>query len=215
MDMKLQVALDRLEWSECLRLIEQLQDTVDLVEIGTGVIKEYGMAIVREVREAFPVLPLVADMKICDAGRYEAEQALLAGADAVTVMGFAPLSTIRDVHAVAGRLGKQAIVDLLGITDRSRVNQLAEAGCSHFCLHVGLDDQSAGHQADQRLFELVQPLAHVKISVAGGINEQTIDRFLLQSVHTVIVGSAITGSKLPKQAAEQIRSKCQSPSESG
>ncbi|MED4732273.1 orotidine 5'-phosphate decarboxylase [Aneurinibacillus migulanus] len=93
--------MDRLDWSRCFQLIEEVRECVDLVEIGTGIIKEYGMAIVREVRQNYPLLPIVTDMKICDAGRFEAMQAFQAEADCITVMGFAPIPTILEAHQVA------------------------------------------------------------------------------------------------------------------
>ncbi|MGG4524456.1 orotidine 5'-phosphate decarboxylase / HUMPS family protein [Aneurinibacillus migulanus] len=97
----MQLALDRLDWSRCFQLIKEVRECVDLVEIGTGIIKEYGMAIVREVRQNYPLLPIVTDMKICDTGRFEAMQAFQAEADCITVMGFAPIPTILEAHQVA------------------------------------------------------------------------------------------------------------------
>ncbi|WP_276918099.1 3-hexulose-6-phosphate synthase [Aneurinibacillus aneurinilyticus] len=210
MKIKIQLALDRIEWSRCFQLIEEVREYVDLVEIGTGIIKEYGMAIVREVRQSYPLLPIVADMKICDAGQFEAIQAFQAGADCVTVMGFAPITTILEAHQAAKDYDKQVIVDLLGMTDRRKVNQLAEIGCSHFCLHVGKDEQANGIQAEKHLFALVRGLKNVEISVAGGINEKTIAHFLQYPIDQVIIGSAITGSQHPKQAAKTIKNNCQS-----
>lgn len=73
--MKLQLALDRLTETECFDIAEQTRRSLDIVEIGTGVIKEYGMAIVRKMRERFPEKWILADMKTCDAGKHEAKQA--------------------------------------------------------------------------------------------------------------------------------------------
>ena len=49
--MNIQVALDRLTREECFQILEKTGPYVDWIEVGTGVIKEYGMAIVRDIRE--------------------------------------------------------------------------------------------------------------------------------------------------------------------
>lgn len=201
--------MDRLEWSRCFQLIDELKEDVDVVEVGTGVIKEYGMAIIREIRKRHPTLPLVADMKICDAGRYEAAQALDAGADYVTVMAFASLSTIREAHREAMRRQKHVMIDLLGMTDRNKIDDIAAIGCTHFCLHLGKDEQMTGVQAGRHLLEPVKHLGNIQISLAGGINERMIHDVLQWPIHQLIIGSAITSSENPKAAAKRLKQLCQ------
>ncbi|MEW9671811.1 orotidine 5'-phosphate decarboxylase / HUMPS family protein [Ammoniphilus sp. 3BR4] len=99
--MKLQLALDRLCWEQCFQVVQQVEDDIDWIEIGTGVIKEYGMAIVRKMKEQYPQKVIVADMKTCDAGKHEAQQAFDAGADITTVMAFSADRTIADTLEVA------------------------------------------------------------------------------------------------------------------
>lgn len=41
--MKIQLALDRLTKQQCFSILEETADHIDWIEIGTGVIKEYGM----------------------------------------------------------------------------------------------------------------------------------------------------------------------------
>src|SRR5690625_6769080 len=60
---KLQLALDRMTREECLHILDETKDSIDIIEVGTGVIKEYGMTIVRELRNLYPEKQLLADMK--------------------------------------------------------------------------------------------------------------------------------------------------------
>ncbi|WP_353625793.1 orotidine 5'-phosphate decarboxylase / HUMPS family protein [Bacillus sp. JCM 19041] len=120
--MKLQLALDRLNWDQCFQLADETREYVDIIEIGTGVIKEYGMEIVREMRDFFPNHSLLADMKICDAGKHEARQAFAAGADIATVMAFAPDATVRETIQTANDMGKEMMVDLLGVTQKKKTS---------------------------------------------------------------------------------------------
>src|SRR5690625_7829019 len=111
MYMKLQLALDRLTEKECLSVLEETKESIDIIEVGTGVIKEYGMSIVRTIRELYPDRLIVADMKTCDAGKHEALQAFEAGADITTVMALSADATITDTLKVTKESGKQVKIE--------------------------------------------------------------------------------------------------------
>ncbi|MGA9173277.1 MAG: orotidine 5'-phosphate decarboxylase / HUMPS family protein, partial [Thermoactinomyces sp.] len=99
--MKLQLALDRLTVSEAIKIADQVKAEVDWIEVGTSLIKEYGMSSVKALREAFPDHIIVADMKTFDNAAYEMEICFAAGADVATVMGAAPVETIELCFNVA------------------------------------------------------------------------------------------------------------------
>ena len=69
--MKLQAALDTLTLDECIKLLEQTQGSIDVVEVGTPFVIEQGMVPVRTFKEKFPNIEVLADAKIMDAGKYE------------------------------------------------------------------------------------------------------------------------------------------------
>ncbi|WP_053218557.1 3-hexulose-6-phosphate synthase [Virgibacillus senegalensis] len=202
--MKLQVALDRLPWEECFSVIASVKDSVDYIEIGTGVIKEFGIEIIKEMKRTYPDKTLVADMKICDAGKHETALALDAGADIATVMGFAPLQTIKDCIEVANHADKQIMVDLLGIRSRDKVDQLVESGADLLSLHIGKDEQKTGG-LDAGHFDLVEGLTGVQTAVAGGINQDSLPAFLKYQPDVIIVGSAITKAANREEAAKTIK----------
>jgi 3-hexulose-6-phosphate synthase len=201
--MKIQLALDRLTKEECFSILGETSDYIDWIEIGTGVIKEYGMGIVREINDAYPRKRIVADMKTCDAGRHEAKQAFKAGADIMTVMAFSHNNTVAETLEVAQQYDKRIMVDLLGVNDKERVRELNELGVDLFCLHVGKDMQLEGALADSSLFQLIEGLENVKVAIAGGISEKTIGA--LKGLDIAIVGSAITGSSNPREASKTIK----------
>ena len=78
-----------------LFILGKVIDYIDIIEIGTPFVYEYGMQAVRTMKEHFPDKEVLADMKIMDAGFYEAEEALKAGADYVTVLGVTDNLTIQ------------------------------------------------------------------------------------------------------------------------
>lgn len=201
--MKLQLALDRLTWDECIDVLNRTERSVDIIEVGTGVIKEYGMAIVREIRKRFPSHHIMADMKTCDAGGHEARQAFGAGADIVTVMAFSSPLTIQDTMDVAQEYGGRVMVDLLEVQHREKLNELEKLDADLVSLHVGKDQQKKG-AFNTDMFQLVEGFPF-EVAVAGGIDETTAGQAASGNPDIIIVGSAITKADKPSIAAENIR----------
>jgi 3-hexulose-6-phosphate synthase len=202
--MNIQVALDRLTRDECFQILEDTGSYVDWIEVGTGVIKEYGMAIVRDIRERYPDKTIVADMKTCDAGKHETIQAFDAGADITTVMAFSADKTITDTLEVAESWGKRVMIDLLGVSENKRVRELQELGVSLVSLHIGKDMQEIGKSTGS-LFDLIQGISGIETAVAGGITLETLPGIVENSPDTVIIGSAITKAADPAEAARAMK----------
>lgn len=202
--MKIQLALDRLTAEECLTLIEETSASIDWIEVGTGVIKEYGMSIVRDIKARYPQMPILADMKTCDAGKHEAIQAFEAGADIMTVMAFSSDQTIVQTLEVAKKYNKRIMIDLLGVKSRQRIEELVALGVELVCLHIGKDMQKEGELASDELFHLVEGFDGLEVAIAGGIDAVSAKKFKNSLIQILIVGSAITASANPKAASEEI-----------
>ncbi|UCZ55227.1 3-hexulose-6-phosphate synthase [Bacillus shivajii] len=203
--MKLQLALDRLTKSECFQILKSTEDYIDWIEVGTGVIKEYGVSIIKEIKEKYPKHTIVADMKTCDAGKHEAEQAFNAGADITTVMAFAADGTIKDMLEVADRYNKRVMVDLLGIESEERVKEIEDLGADLVSLHIGKDMQKDGQKVTTQQFDLVATSPNLEIAVAGGINEDSISSYISYHPNVIIVGSAITQASNKEEAAKSLK----------
>lgn len=201
--MKIQLALDRLTKKECCQILDQTKDSIDIIEVGTGVIKEYGMSIVKEIKEKYSALTLLADMKTCDAGRSEALQAFRSGADIMTVMAFSANQTIMDTLSIAQEYEKRVMIDLLGIQTRDRVKELVYLGCDLFCIHLGKDMQQHETLDINELLKLVDGL-DVDVAIAGGVDAIMIQEIKQLPIDIAIVGSAITSSKQPRLASKEI-----------
>lgn len=202
--MNIQLALDRLTKEECFQILIETEPSIDWIEVGTGVIKEYGVSIIREIKNKYPQKIIVADMKTCDAGKHEAIQAFEAGADITTVMAFSADKTITDTLEVADQYNKRIMVDLLGIEDRNRVITLQKLGVNLVSLHFGKDMQQEG-ELSENLFTLVQGIPNLEVAVAGGINLTSLPQIIQSGPDTVIVGSAITKAANSGAAAAQMK----------
>ncbi|MFV9511339.1 3-hexulose-6-phosphate synthase [Tepidibacillus sp. LV47] len=203
--MKIQLALDRLTKEQCFDIVRQTSDYIDWIEVGTGVIKEHGMSIVRKMREAYPQKTIVADMKTCDAGKYEAMQAFEAGADITTIMAFSSDKTIQDALDIAKRFNKRIMIDLLGVKDKKRIQELKALGVDLVSLHIGKDMQETISFEKDR-FQLVEGLSGIEIAVAGGLDLKNIPMIIKNNrPNILIVGSAITKAERPNEIASKIK----------
>ncbi|GIW03701.1 MAG: hypothetical protein KatS3mg059_0321 [Thermomicrobiales bacterium] len=147
-------------------------------------------------------MPLVADMKTIDAGAHEAELALNAGADLVTVLGCASDATVRAMVAVARARGKDVIADLLGVPDKvTRALELARLGVAYIGVHTGTDERTAGGTGPLASAAAIQAAVPTPLVLAGGIDLCTIGDLLTLGPAVVVVGSAILNASDPVTAA--------------
>lgn len=200
--MELQVAMDRLSIEEAVRLARLVAPYADWIEVGTSLIKEFGMDSVRQMRSALPEARVLADVKTNDNARYEFELCFHAGADAATVMGTAPDATVDLCVTVAREHRKTAFIDLLKTSDE-RQRELLRYRDAIFGVHVSKDVQeSGGKEAATMTSRLPQWVAEVTAAAAGGITLADIPALGARAPQLiVIVGSAITGAPNAAQAA--------------
>lgn len=203
--MKIQLAVDDLAFDDAMELIDKVQNYVDIIEVGTPFIIEEGMRPVREIDKRFPNLEILADAKIMDAGAYEAEQTFKAGADYCTVLGVTDNLTIKGCLEVAKKYNKQVFVDMICVADiAKRVKELEAIGVTGLGVHTGVDQQSVGVTPLDDLKTMKKSSQKSIISVAGGINKDTVLQYKEAGADIVIVGSGITHADDPVKAAKEI-----------
>jgi hypothetical protein len=106
----LQVAIDK---AESLSVIAQVRGIADIIEIGTPLLKRFGIGAIATARELCPDTPILADTKTADAGDLEAEMVLGAGARLMTVLSSTSPATHAAVGKVAARFGALVVVDTI------------------------------------------------------------------------------------------------------
>lgn len=203
--MKLQVAMDVLTVEEALALAEQVAEHVDILELGTPLVKNAGLTAVTAIKNAHPDKVVFADLKTMDAGELEADLAFKAGADLVTVLGVADDSTIAGAVKAARAHRKGVVVDLIGVDDKvTRAKQAHELGAQFVEFHAGLDEQAQpGYDLSALLSAGEQ--AGVPFSVAGGVNASTITSVRQAGADVAVAGGAIYGAADPAQAARELK----------
>ena len=203
--MKLQVAMDVLTTEEALALAEKVAEHVDIIELGTPLVKNAGLSAVKAVKEAHPEKVVFADLKTMDAGELEAELAFSAGADLVSVLGSADDSTIAGAVKAARAHQKGVVVDLIGVEDKvTRAQEVRQLGAKFVEFHAGLDEQ-AKPGYDLSVLLTAGEQARVPFSVAGGVNLSTIASVQRAGADVAVAGGSIYGAADPAEAARQLK----------
>jgi len=205
-NIQLQVALDTLTIEQSLALLEKTGELVDIVEVGTPFIMEYGMEAVRRIRERFPALTVLADTKIADGAKIETASAVRAGADIVTVLAVSEDATIRDCIDEAHKHGVGVLVDMIAVKNlEERARQIEDMGADFICVHNGYDTQNAVESPLDELIRIRKAVKKGKVAVAGGIKLSTLPEIVKEKPDLVIVGGAITGNSDPANMCRKIR----------
>jgi 3-hexulose-6-phosphate synthase len=208
----LQVAIDK---AESLGVIAELRGIADIIEIGTPLIKRFGIGAIMTARELSSDTPILADTKTVDAGDLEAEMAFRAGARLMTVLSSASRATHAAVGRVAARFGALVVVDT--ITESGKPELLsADATFPETFAYVGIhsptDARLAGHQSSAHI-DAVSGIRRrgFRVALAGGLGPQTLDAVLEAEPEIVIVGSAITAADDPRGVAKWIKDRLRNP----
>ncbi len=203
--MKIQFAMDTLTTAAALELAAAAAPHVDILELGTPLIKSEGLAAITAIKQAHPDKVVFADLKTMDAGELEADIAFTAGADLVTVLGSAGDSTIAGAVKAAKKHGKGIVVDLIGVADKpARAQQVVALGAEFVEMHAGLDEQAEeGFTFNTLLTD--GEASGVPFSVAGGVNTTTIPAVQKSGAQVAVVGGAIYGADDVAAAAAAIR----------
>jgi 3-hexulose-6-phosphate synthase len=203
--MKLQVAMDVLTIEAALDLAGKVAEYVDIIELGTPLVKNAGLSAVTAVKTAHPDKIVFADMKTMDAGELEAEIAFAAGADLVSVLGSADDSTIAGAVKAAKAHNKGIVVDLIGVADKvTRAKEARALGAKFIEFHAGLDEQAKpGYNLNVLLAAGEE--ARVPFSVAGGVNLSTIEAVQRAGADVAVVGGSIYSADDPAVAAKELK----------
>jgi 3-hexulose-6-phosphate synthase len=204
--MKLQLALDLVDIPGAIELVKEVENHIDVVEIGTPVVINEGLKAVKEVKAAFPNLTVLADLKIMDAAGYEVSQASAAGADIITILGTAEDESIKGAVEEAKKQGKQILADMIAVKDiAARAKELDELGVDYICVHTGYDLQAVGKNSFEDLQTIKSVVKNAKTAIAGGIKLDTLPEVIKVQPDLVIVGGGITGQADKKAVAAKMQ----------
>jgi 3-hexulose-6-phosphate synthase len=201
--MQFQIALDRMPLTRALDITRAVARYADWIEVGTSLIKRYGMDAVSQLVEAAGGRPVLADLKTADDAAFEFGLAFDAGASSATVLALAEDVTIDTAVRVAAERGREVVVDLM-VVPTARRFALAGRLSSEVLLaaHVGKDAQLGGTRPVDLLGEWARGR---RVALAGGLGVVEVAALAHMENVRVIVGSSVTAAPDPVAAALAIR----------
>jgi 3-hexulose-6-phosphate synthase/6-phospho-3-hexuloisomerase len=195
-----QISLDLTDINEALQTAAMaIRAGVDWLEAGTPLLLAEGLHGVRKLRESFPKIPIVADLKTMDGGYLEAEMMAKAGATHVVVMARAHPETIRVVVQAGKDLGIEVMGDNLGCPDMvAAARFLEEMGCDYVIHHIGYDERrgiaAKGERMPSPLDQLREVVESVQVPVqaVGGLSLEQAIQCLAYGAPLVVLGAPLT-----------------------
>jgi len=199
--MKLQVSFDMTDLEQALHVASQIDEYVDIFEIGTLLIYRHGIESIQQFKKSFPQKTILVDSKIVDRGKDAASLFAQAGADWITVMAGTSKEVIHSVTSAAHSFNKRVMLDLL---DSSSVGQSAleakNLGLDALLFHQPYDTAESLLFLDQ--WDMVKGNAALPIFVSAKINRENIHDVLKIRPDGIIIGSSIVNAEDPHEAAE-------------
>lgn len=195
-----QISLDLTHIDEALETAALARRAgVDWLEAGTPLILAEGLHGVRQLREAFPGVPIVADLKTMDGGYLEAEMMAKAGATHVVVMARAHAETVKTVVQAGRDYGVKVMGDNLGCPDMiAGAKLLEDLGCDYVIHHIGYDERRGIAAAGQRMPSPLDQLrevvnaVNVPVQAVGGLSLEQAIQCPQYGAPLVVLGAPLT-----------------------
>lgn len=203
----LQIALDIPSLGRAKSIIQELPESDRIIlEVGTPLLKKYGVKAIRDLREVARDLFIIADLKTLDVGKVEVDLAFEETADAVVAAGVAAKETLDGFIYEAKKLGIYAVVDMMNVEDPVKKLKTLKEMPNIVILHRGIDMETGRTLGLEHIEELKQAFADQKflVAVAGGVIPETAKEALSKGADILIVGRYITQSKDVKRAAREF-----------
>ncbi|MFH1126474.1 MAG: orotidine 5'-phosphate decarboxylase / HUMPS family protein [Candidatus Altiarchaeota archaeon] len=208
-DRYLQIAFDRNLASVSEVLPQIPNDDRILVEVGTPLIKQYGASAIAQMRSLCENY-LVADVKAMDRGVMEVEIASSSGADAVVVLGSAPIETLDFFIETCKNHGVDSMIDMINLMNLEkpvRILQKLKKQPDVVILHRGFDEYTVRNK-QLPLAEISDIRDHYStpISVAGCVDLDDIQRAFFNGANVVVMTDTLTPpQQLPKIAKDFLK----------
>ena len=204
----LQLALDTHDLPSALAPLQKAAAHIDVIEVGTILCLSEGMHAVRIIRSLFPEKIILADVRIAEAGGIIAKMAFEAGANWVSVVSGASMTTAEVVHKMAQNYKGEVQIELSDGWTWEQAKQWRDIGIEQAIIHRSRDAEAQGDlswgEAD---FENIKRLADMgyRVTVTGGVGVGDVSSFSGLPVYIFISGRAIRNAENPASVASDFQ----------
>ncbi|MDO8610508.1 MAG: orotidine 5'-phosphate decarboxylase / HUMPS family protein [bacterium] len=191
----LQIALNS-TLDDASSIIEQLpQSDRIILEVGTPLIKQYGMEAVRNIfnwfnNEGVDAVPyIVADLKTMDRAETEVKMVKQAGASAAICLGQAPVETIQKFIESCKANQIDSMVDMMNVEYPITILRKLKKQPDVVILHKGVDEETFNKDKPIPYVQINKVLSsfNVLISIAGGDTIREVQRAIFNGANIAVV----------------------------
>ena len=202
--MKVFISIDKPDLEHLFRITQEMYKIgISTIEVGTPVIKRFGMKPVSLLRARFPDAYIFADTKTVDVGELEARIAFESGADMMSVLAIAPSKTIKAALGKSKRYNGSVLIDTIGANNlMATVEKIVSLGAEKICIHTAIDEGLVENRIS--LLREIKDRFTVEIGAAGGIDPETARKLANVNLDFIMVGRYVTESSHPDKAAKEI-----------
>jgi bifunctional enzyme Fae/Hps len=203
----IQIALDIPSLNRTKRIVEQMPESDRIIlEVGTPLLKKYGVKVIRDLRELAKDTFIIADLKTLDVGKVEVDLAFEETADAVVASGLAATETLDKFIYEAKRFGIYAAVDTMNMEDPIQKLRSLKEFPDIAILHRAIDVEKTGKPRWYLIKEMREAFKEKRflVAVAGGITPETAPEALASGADILIVGRYITQSRDVKRSVREF-----------
>lgn len=198
---KLQLALDNRSLEDAFHTMRNgLADYIDIIEIGTWLILCEGLKAIREFRALYPNKILVADADVTDSSFLQL--VMEQGADLNTAIAVMPDNLMEESISLSQNKKNKLQICLYGdLWDLENCQKYREMGAEYIVVT---------NYHDQWTTEDIEKIRKIcdmgfKVSVADGVNKETLKLFKGLPIYAVVMGGAIRKANDPVAAAREIQ----------
>lgn len=205
---KLQLALDLTDLDKALKIAENVNDSIDILEVGTILAIESGMDSIREIRKLLPDIKILGDVRIIKAGGKIASMVYEAGADIVTIISDSTDETFEAVVKEKNKCeNREVLIEINDSYTEEHLNKWKQYGLTHLIFHRGSEITSTNEKWNEKDFSEIRKLHEkgFKVYVTGGIGIDEISCFEGVPVESFIIGRTISQASNPLEVAQEIQ----------
>ncbi|MFH0906454.1 MAG: orotidine 5'-phosphate decarboxylase / HUMPS family protein [archaeon] len=183
----LQIAFNK-DISEVLSILPKIpKDKRILIEAGTPYIKKEGINGVNIIKSMWDGY-VVCDFKTIDGGREEVSLAAGAGANAITVLGSAPIETLNFFIEECEKYNIDSMIDMLGVNEPHKILIKLKKPPKIVILHKGRDEETTkGKTIAYKNVTKIRSKFNCIISAAGGVNLREARSAIFNGANIVVV----------------------------
>lgn len=205
---KLQLALDLTDLDKALAIAENVNDNVDILEVGTILAIESGLDSIREIRKLLPNVKILGDIRIIKAGGKLASMVYDAGADIVTIISDSTDETFEAVVKEKDKVeGREVLIEINDGYTEEQLAKWKKYGLTHLIFHRGSEITATNENWNEKDFAEIRDLHDkgFKVYVTGGIGIEEIAHFEGVPVECFIIGRTISQAENPLEAAQSFQ----------